>query len=199
MKPILRLSAAAALAGSTLLFHSCASVTAEQTTTARAEHGVPGGEVQQTTQVKATVTAINHATREVTFVTPHDEKLVIKAGPEVANFGQIRVGDQLNVTYVEEVVLRMAGSGEKVDEGSVVEGGRARLGARPGAAVGETTQVTATVAAIDSKRRKVTLRFNDGSSKKIQVRDDIDLSKHKVGEKVVIRYTEAFAIKVDKP
>lgn len=73
------------------------------------------------------------------------------------------------------------------------------VGARPGAAVKQTMQVTGTVTKIDGKRRTVTLRFSDGSSGRFAVRDDIDLAKHKVGEKVVIRVKEAFAVKMEKP
>jgi hypothetical protein len=63
----------------------------------------------------------------------------------------------------------------------------------------ETYQVTATVTTIDQKKRKATLQFPDGSTKKFDVRKDVDLTRHKVGEKVVIRTTETFAIKMEKP
>jgi len=199
MKPTVQTIMAAVIAGSTLLLQSCSSVTGEQTTSVSAEQGIPGGAVRQTTQVKATVTAVDPATRKVSLVTPAGEKRTITAGPEVINFPQIRVGDQLVVTYVEEVVARMAKSGEKLEEGTSVAGVRHEPGAKPGAAVGQTSQITATVTEIDAKGRKVRLQFKDGSAKKIKVRDDIDLSRHQVGEVVVIRYSEALAIKVEKP
>jgi hypothetical protein len=63
----------------------------------------------------------------------------------------------------------------------------------------ETYQVTATVIAIDHKKRKATLRFPDGTSKKFDVRNDVDLGRHKVGDRVVIRTTETFAMKMEKP
>lgn len=199
MKTSLKTIVAASVAGSSLLLQSCNTVTGEQTTSVSAEQGVPGGTVRQTTQITATVTAVDAAARKVSLVTPAGEKRTITAGPEVVNFPQIRVGDQLVVTYVEEVVARMAKNGEKLEAGTSVAGARHELGAKPGAAVGQATQVTATVTEIDAKRRKVRLQFADGSSKKIQVRDDIDLSRHQVGEVVVIRYTEALAVKVEKP
>jgi Cu/Ag efflux protein CusF len=199
MKPTFRILAAATIAGGAVLFDSCNTVTGEQTTTVAAERGVPGGTVQQTTVINATVTAIDPATRNVTLVTRAGEKVVVKAGPGVANFPQIRAGDQVRVAYAEQIVLRMAGSGEELSEGRAAGAATGPPGEKPGAALGQATQAIATVTEIDAKRRKVTLQFSDGSSKKFPVRDDIDLSKHKVGERVVIRYTEALAVSVDKP
>jgi Cu/Ag efflux protein CusF len=72
-------------------------------------------------------------------------------------------------------------------------------GASPAGLVAETTQSTATVTAIDPAKRTATLRFEDGTTKTFPVRSDVDLSKRKVGEKVVFRATEMLAIKVEKP
>jgi hypothetical protein len=63
----------------------------------------------------------------------------------------------------------------------------------------ETTRVTAKVTAIDSEHHSATLQFQDGSRRTVPVREDVDLSKRKVGDSVVIRITEALAIQVDKP
>ena len=59
--------------------------------------------------------------------------------------------------------------------------------------------MTAKVTAIDTQHRKATLQFEDGSSRVVAVREDVDLSKRKVGESVVIRITESLAIQVAKP
>ncbi|MCX6875305.1 MAG: hypothetical protein NTW21_16085 [Verrucomicrobia bacterium] len=60
-------------------------------------------------------------------------------------------------------------------------------------------QLVGTVTAIDLKKHQATLRFSDGSSKSFAVRKDVDLTKRKVGERVVIRSTEVFAILLEKP
>jgi hypothetical protein len=60
-------------------------------------------------------------------------------------------------------------------------------------------QVTAKVTAIDLKHHKATLQLPDGTSKTFAVRPDVDLTQRKVGEEVVIRFTEALAISVEKP
>ncbi len=178
---------------------SCTSVKTETNTAVKAEYGVPGGQVVQTSQVTATVTAIDSAKRKLTLVTPAGERTTVKAGPEVVNFPQIRIGDQLKVTLTEEILIRMAKPGEKTKDDAAALVGLAPVGAKPGALMAETRQVTATVTAIDLSKQKATLQFPDGSSKTFPVREDVDLSKRSVGEKVVVRSTEVFAIRIEKP
>jgi hypothetical protein len=52
---------------------------------------------------------------------------------------------------------------------------------------------------IDLGHHKATLTFADGTTKTVAVRHDVDLTKRKVGEKVVIRKTQAMALSVEKP
>jgi hypothetical protein len=178
---------------------SCTSITAETDTQARIKQGVPGGEIVQTSRINATVTAIDTAKRKVSLVTRKGEKFAVTAGPEVDNFDKVRIGDQLSVTYTEQVIVRMAKPGEKTDDVGEAVFDIAPRHSKPGVMTSETNQVTATVTAIDLKKRQATLRFPDGFSKKFDVRRDVDLNKRKVGEKVVIRTTETFAIKMEKP
>jgi Cu/Ag efflux protein CusF len=190
---------AAVLIAASALFTACTTLTTEQSTTAEVKPGVPGGKVSQTTQLKATVTAIDAAKRKVTLVTRHNEKFSVTAGPEVVNFPQIRIGDQLTVSYTESVVIRMAKPREKVVDDATADVKLAAEGKKPGLGVSTKGQVVATVSKIDTKSRKVTLQFSDGSSEAFKVRDDIDLAHRKVGERVVIQLIEAMAIKMEKP
>lgn len=121
------------------------------------------------------------------------------ARPEAVNFKQVRVGDQFKATLTEEVVVRMAGKGEKVGDDSTASVELAPEGAKPGLVIADTVEVAGTVTKIDPKSRKVTLQFSDGSTKKVKVHDDIDLTKHQPGERVVIRCTEIVAVKLEKP
>ena len=149
--------------------------------------------------IRATVTGIDSEKRKITFVSPSAEKFSTVAGPEILNFDEIRIGDQLIITLTEEVVIRMAKPGEKVENEADSTIGIAPTGDKPNISMNETTQLVATVTAIDIKKHKATLQFPDGSTKKIKVRKDVDLSQRSVGEKVVIRSTERFAVKIVKP
>lgn len=161
--------------------------------------GVPGGVFVQTYELTATVASLDPATRKVTLVSPDGIKKTVKVGPEAVNFDQLRLGDRLSVTVTEEIIVAVAGKGETLGSGAAQLVALAPKGAKPGALMAEATQVTAEVTAIDVQNRKATLRFEDGSTRTVAVRPDVDLAKRKVGDQVVIRLTEALAIKVKKP
>jgi len=201
MKPTLLQSVAITLVPAAMLaLSSCSSTPeGEHTTMAAAQKGVPGGIKVQTYRFTATVTGIDAATRKVTLVTPNGKKTTYTAGPEVINFDQIRMGDQLKVTAVEEVVAYMRKNGEPPSDGEAALVALAPKGAKPGGLFANTVEMTAQVKSIDPKKRKATLQFPDGTTKTIKVRDDVDLTKAAVGEDVVIRATEALAISVEKP
>lgn len=161
--------------------------------------GVPGGVAVDTHTMTANVLHLDAASREVLLATPDGRKERVKCGPEVRNFEQIRVGDQLKVTVAEEVAVYMASEGTPPDAAGASLVALAPKGAKPGGVMASTVQVVATVVAIDMHKHKATLEFPDGSRKTVAVRPDVDLTQRKVGEKVVIRKTEAMAISVDKP
>jgi translation elongation factor P/translation initiation factor 5A len=194
------LIALALMPAATLLVTSCSSTPkGERATVVAAVAGVPGGVAVETYQVTATVTAVDPATRKVTLVTPDGKKTVFKAGPEVVNFPQIRVGDQVKAKLTEELVVFMATDAPPQAQGAAGVVALAPVGAKPGAFVADTAQVKARVTAIDLKKHKATLLFPDGSTKKVAVRKDVDLTQRSVGEEVVIRTTETLAITVEKP
>jgi hypothetical protein len=182
---------------------SCSSTSSnpavESTSATSFQPGVPGGVVVEVHKLTATVTGIDAANRKVTLVTQNGEKTTVKCGPEVINFDQIRVGDQVKVAVTEELAVSMAAEGAAQSDGGTAVVALAPKGAKPGGVVASTVQVTAKVTAIDRKHRKATLQFPDGTTHTVAVRSDVDLTKRQVGEEVVIRTTETLAISVEKP
>jgi hypothetical protein len=174
-------------------------MSADTTSGAAVVEGVPGGVVVQTHEVTATVAAIDQAHRRVTLVSSDGIKQTVKAGPEVINFDQIRVGDQLKVKVAEELVAYLAEVGAPANDSAATLVALAPKGAKPGGVVADTVQVTAKVTAIDLKQHTATLQFADGSTRTVAVRQDVDLTRRHVGEAVVIRMTEMLAISVEKP
>jgi hypothetical protein len=197
---MLRWSIIALTPAAMLAFTSCSSEPKiEPSTSAAYQQGVPGGIFVETYKNTATVTAIDAATRKVTLVTPDGRMDTFKAGPEVVNFDQVRVGDQVKATVTERLAVYMAKDNPLASEGEAALVALAPKGAKPGALMANTVQVIAKVTAIDLKRHKATLQFPDGTTKTVAVRKDVDLTQRKVGEEVVIRVTEAVAISVEKP
>jgi len=198
-----KLAALALLSAALLALTSCSSTSpgpsVETTSASSFQQGVPGGIVVETHKMTATVTAIDPVGRKVTLVSPDGQKTTVKCGPEVINFDQIRLGDQLKVIVVEELVAYLAEAGAPPTDGGAAVMLLAPKGARPGGVVAAVVQVTAKVTALDLKKHKATLQFPDGSTKTIAVRPDVDLTKRQVGEEVVIRCTEAVALSVERP
>lgn len=59
--------------------------------------------------------------------------------------------------------------------------------------------MTARVIATGLEKRTATLRFDDGNTETLTVREDLDLSRRKVGEQLVFCVTEIIAIWIEKP
>jgi hypothetical protein len=190
------------LATATLSLTSCSTTYGpidDNTHNATYEKGVPGGTVVETYDLAATVTAIDPPTRKVTLVARNGDQTSVKCGPDVINFDQLRVGDAVRARVTAQVTVAMASEATPpiVSEATLVA--LAPKGAKPGGLTAETQQYTATITALNLKRRQATLRFPDGTARTFAVRKDVDLNQRKVGEKVVIRVTAAMAIAVEKP
>lgn len=170
------------------------SVTTEKSYT----EGVPGGIFVSTFVVEGKIVAIEKTERRATILGTDGKKVEVKAGPEAVNFYQIQVNDLVRITGKAEAVIYLNEKGATPrDESSSIVMVDPK-GDKPGGMMANTIQKVGTVKAIDPKKRTATLRFEDGTVQTFMVRKDIDLSKRKVGEKVVFRLTEIIAISVEK-
>ena len=69
-----------------------------------------GAIIVDTFTTTATVTGINADKREVMLVAPDGRRATYKAGPDMVNFSQLQVGDQVTAVLSEEVAVSI-GSG----------------------------------------------------------------------------------------
>lgn len=174
-------------------------ITGTETDAVLYQDGVPGGVAVRTRTLRACVAALDAPGRRVTLVDSDGIKQTVKAGPEVINFDQIRVGDRLAVVATEELVVNLAEPGQPTDTAAVGVVDLAPRGAKPGAVAAAVLRSSATIVAIDAGKRTATLRFDDGSTRTLPVRRDVDLGRRKVGEQVVFQVTEMVAIGIEKP
>jgi hypothetical protein len=186
-----------------LLIASCSTTPpppAERTTVTAFDEGVPGGVAVDTFEITAKVTAVDRAKRVATLLKPDGKYTQFKAGPEVRNFDQIQVGDQVKATVTEELVVYVREQGgTRTSDGQAGFVMLAPKGDKPSAFSVETVEVTTRVRAVDLKNHKATLEFPDGSTRTVAVRPDVKLSTTDIGREVVIRATQAVAIRVEKP
>jgi hypothetical protein len=151
----------------------------------------------QTVKVTATVTAIDSATREVTLKGPQGKEVTIVAGPEVKNFAQMKVGDQVMAEYVEALTVKLKKGGAKV-VGMTEQAGAAaaKPGERPAGAAGRRIKIVADVIDVNPATQTLTLR-GPKKTVEVKVRDPEQFKLVSKGDQVVATYTEALAISVE--
>lgn len=161
--------------------------------------GEPGGVAVNTLDLTARVEVIDKAARTATLLREDGSRFTVKAGPEAINFDQVRVGDWVNLTVTEELVVYLNAVGSPRNDELAALVALSPKGGKPGGLVAETVRITGTILAIDPANHTVTLQLEDGASKTFPVSKDIDLLKRNVGEQVVFRFTKMMAISVKKP
>ena len=158
----------------------------------------PSGQMEEAVEMRATVTAIDLAQRLITVKVEGDQEVVLEAADAVRNLDQIKVGDEIAVTYTEALAWQVRaaahGGGPGVSSGEDVT--TAPPGAKPSVAAKQTYRLTASITAIDAEKGTVTLTGPQGNSRTFKVRDPANLKKAKVGDLVDITYSEAVAIAV---
>ncbi|MDD5322691.1 MAG: hypothetical protein PHD43_19180 [Methylococcales bacterium] len=161
--------------------------------------GVPGEAVVNTLNLTARVEVIDKVARTATLLREDGSRFTVKVGAEAINFDQVKVGDWVNLTVTEELVVYLNTVGAPQNDQSAALVALSPKGGKPGGFFAETAQITGTILAIDPANHTVTLQLEDGSSKTFPVSRDVVLSKHYVGEQVVFRFTKMMAISVRKP
>lgn len=156
-------------------------------------------EREQVSTATATVESIDQKTRMVTLRGSDGRTTTFRAGDEVRNLAQVKAGDQVVATYYEAIAaeVRKPTAEEQANPTAILEAaGRAPLGALPGAAGARVLRLVATITAIDTATDHVTLTGPEGRSLTLKARDPRNLALVKVGDPVVITYTEAVALSV---
>jgi len=172
-----------------------AGVVAEEK--AAAKGAKPSGIKEKTVKMTATVQAIDLDKRVVTLKGQKGNIFDLKVGEEAKNLPQVKVGDLVTVQFYESLAFEVTKPGQAGGAGATAAVASAKPGEKPaGIAAGQVT-VTATIEAIDAKKNRVTLKGPEGKTQEIKVKDPKNLVNVKVGDQVVLTYTEALAISVE--
>ena len=153
--------------------------------------------VAQTVKITATITAIDKATRDVTLKGPQGNEVTVTAGPDVKNFDQMNVGDQVNAQYVEALTLELKKGGgmtvARSDQGGVLE---AKPGQKPGGVAGRQVTIVADVVDVNPAKQSITLR-GPKRTVEVVVPDPAQFKLVAKGDQVEATYTQALAILVE--
>lgn len=149
----------------------------------------------QTTAAK--VEAIDLKTRMVTLRSLEGKVFTIHVGKEAVNLPQVKKGDLVEITYGQELTVRLADPGEvRDDQVSVVTG--AKPGAQPHGVGYTETNVTAKILELDKTNELAKMEFADGTIAVVKVQNPANLDKVKVGDSIAITYIEVVEISVKK-
>ena len=162
---------------------------------ASADRGI---DVVDVVTATGTVEKLDLAKRRVTLLMDDGHKKTVKADKSVKNLDQVKVGDKLKLDYAEETVILV---GKSNGDPAAASAGMAKIapkGAMPGAAVVETSVITAKVLSVDVQKNRITVEEPNGKKKTIKLGKKIGVGQLKVGETIEMSITEALAIQVVK-
>jgi hypothetical protein len=147
----------------------------------------------------ATVEAIDAKTREITLKGPNGSFSFV-AGPEVRNFDNIHVGDNVNVAYYEAIAAELKKKGTGATEPSTtVAAATAPVGGAPAAYAGRSVTVPVKIESYDTATDTVVFLNPAGErhTLAVQAQNMKELGRTlKPGDEVELTYTEAIAVEV---
>lgn len=154
----------------------------------------------ETTTASYTIESIDKDTRAVTLKGEDGKTHTLKAGKEVRNFDQIKVGDKVNATLTDEiaVAVRPAGSPpSNMGQANMIA--LAPKGAKPGVIMARTDEITCKIVSVDAASRTLTFETPAGQSKTIKVAPRVNLDTFKTGDDVTLQWAQALAVIVQSP
>lgn len=151
-------------------------------------------------ELTATVEAIDRQTRMVSLLGAEGRRAAVYAGPEVRNFDQINVGDEVVVSFYAAIGAEVS-TPEQATQGVQQEGAmlRAAEGGRPAGAVAEMLTTTVEIDSVDKSLHTVSFRRPDGLTRVLAIEDpkaQAFIRQLKRGDLVKVTYMEAVAISV---
>lgn len=163
----------------------------------RAQDAAPTFHASLTDKMNLKIVRIEPESRLVTLRHGNDTLQVV-CGPEVRNFDQLRVGDNVTTQYKEDLSIRVDPNGS-FTETSETSSTRAKKGGTPAAQFWEKTEVSARISAIDKTKGTATIETKRGEKFTVIPDSPENLDKVQVGNFVVVTQTINRAISVSKP
>lgn len=157
-------------------------------------------EIWQSVSLTATVEAINHKTRVATLRVGEDVT-VVTVDKQVKRLDEVTVGDKVKVEYYVSLAteIRQPTAEEQKMPLTVLQAGaRAPLDMPPGASEINQVRAVATIEGIDRCAERVTLKGPGGNSVTVHPLDPSRLDKVRLGDTVIVTYTESLAIYVEE-
>jgi len=153
--------------------------------------------VAETVKATGTITAVDKATRDVTLKGPKGNEVTLTAGPDVKNFDQLKVGDQVNAQYVEALTLELKkGGGMAVARTDSTGVAGAKPGDKPAGVAGRQVTIVADVVDMNPAKQSITLK-GPNRTVDLVVADPAQYKLIAKGDQVEAKYTQALALTVE--
>lgn len=155
--------------------------------------------VTRTNTIKATATivAIDSTLRIVTLRTASGEEDSLAVAPDVKRFNELKVGDRINMTYMESAVVTVQPPGTAPKPSTVGGGVTPGSGKSPSATAAAQVTTTVSVKAIDPAVPSITVTTADGRTVTRKIENKKNLEGIKVGDKLDITYTRAVMLSAE--
>ncbi|OPY86453.1 MAG: hypothetical protein A4E72_01666 [Syntrophus sp. PtaU1.Bin208] len=158
--------------------------------------GIVRGEVAV---LNAQVVAVDLDKRIVTLKDAAGDVRDFKVGKSAVNLPQFKAGDIVTIKFLESIAVEVIKPGIPAGAGASTTIVRAKPGEMPGGMITRQSSITAVVKAIDKEAGAVSLMGPNGKTVKVKVRERENLEKIKLGDELLITFTEAEAISVSRP
>jgi len=162
----------------------------------------PGGAyTSNVIRTRATVTAIDPATRAVTIQGDHGP-VTIQVGPDVKNFSNLKVGDRVNISYYQGIAAQLVKGGKKVSDPAVStfrQGNSPGPGLTPSGVIGASATVTAKIQDVNLPTNTVAFTGSDGTTHIVQVKTpemQSFIRELKRGDTVQVTFTDSVAVEI---
>jgi len=152
-------------------------------------------------ELTATVQAINADTREVTLKGPLGNVVTLTVDPRVERFAEIKVGDEVAAEYYVSLAVELRAPTEEEKKSPITilkDKARAPADAAPAGGGFRVIKAVVTVEGLDRPTSSATLKGPRGNYATVQVKDRATLEGLRLGDTVVVTYTEAFAVELQK-
>jgi len=151
--------------------------------------------------VTAKVEAIDHAKREVTLKGPLGNVVTFVVDQRVKRLNEVSIGDEVTADYYVSLAgeLRAPTEEEKKTPLVILAGAaRAPQGSSPAGGGLRAFKVVATVIGLDLPTQSLTLQGPRGNTGTIRAEHVENLKQLRLGDTVIVTYTEALAISLQK-
>jgi hypothetical protein len=151
--------------------------------------------------VTASVEAIDYTNREVTLKGSLGNTVTFTVDQRVKRLNEVKVGDLIQADYYVSVAAEVRKPTEEEDKNPIVflgAAGKAPPGTSPAAGGLRQFKVVTTIEGLDRPTQTITVKGPRGNYLTARVADPSRLTQVRIGEHIIVTYTEALAISLEK-